>query len=181
MPTDNEIIDEAEDWLPHCVPFSGIEADQPLGILGLPAGIFTERVVKEVIIFDDSTEDGLKTIKVADLCPGMEIANVKFWEERIKAMLTGSGITVVDVDGKYMNREQWFHSISPVTGQERQTDALALWALRKLKRRYTGAGVQVQPLPGPFGVHATKPEGVGTVTTTLHGRQPVQLGDPRNR
>ncbi len=180
MPTDNEIEDQDEDWLPHCVPFSGIEADQPTGILGLPAGIFAEDLVKEVIIFDDNTEDGLRTVKKTEITPDMKIANLKFWEARIASLIEASGIWVVDVDGKKMSRKEWFDSISPITGEPRHTDALAIWAMRKLYRGQTGGGVHVQKKPGPFGVHATKPEGAGTVTTDLGtGKNIVHIGGAR--
>lgn len=124
------------DWLDGCIPFTGIGADQTDGVIGFPEDIFVEDLVKTVIVFDDSTEDGLAEIKKADLKPGMKIANVKFWEARIPA-----DVQVVDAIGNSMSREAWFHSISPVTGQERQTDGLAIWAATKMRIKINGGGV----------------------------------------
>jgi hypothetical protein len=127
-----------EDWLPQCIPFTGVGADQTTGVIGLPADIFVEDLVKTVVVFDDNTEDGLAEIKKADLKKGMKIANIKFWEKRIPA-----DVQVVDEVGKAMSREAWFHSISPVTGKERQTDGLAIWAAKKLNIKVNGGGVHI--------------------------------------
>lgn len=173
MPIEQE--DEGN-WLEKCVPFEGIEADIPDGIIGLPAGIFAEELIKSVIVFDDNTEDGLAEIKRVDLKGNEDIVNVKFWEARIAALLTGSGIWIVDVNGKKMSREDWFNSISPVTGVARQTDGLAIFAMKKLNWLSTGGGVQVQTPPGKkFGVDATKIEGVGQ-QRTHGGPEAVPLG-----
>lgn len=139
--TVNEIIAapvvEGEDWLAGCIPFTGVGADQTTGVIGLPSGIFVEDLVKSVIIFDDGTEDGLREIKKADLKKTDKIANLKFWEARIPA-----GVLVVDANGVAMSREAWFNSLSPVTGEPRHTDGLAIWAAKKLRLMQTGGGVQ---------------------------------------
>lgn len=168
----NEIEVDIEDWLPRCVPFNGIEADVPAGIIGLPEGIFIEDLIKEVIIFDNDTEDGLKTLKVTNAVPltdmvkpGMKVANLKFWETRIATMLQGSGPWIIDADGNKMTRKEWFDSISPVTGEPRHTDGLALRAMAKLNWLTTGGGVQVVTSPGKtYGVVTHPNPGAGTVT-----------------
>ena len=133
---DKEMPNEEIDWLDGCIPFTGVGADQTTGVIGLPEGIFVEDLVKTVIVFDDNTEDGLAEIKKADLKPEMKIANIKFWEARIPA-----DVLVVDAIGNSMSREAWFHSISPATGEERQTDGLAIWAAKKLRMKIDGKGV----------------------------------------
>jgi hypothetical protein len=145
---ENEILGpvaptEDKDWLGNCIPFTGVGADQTTGVIGLQSGVFVEDLVKSVIIFDDETEDGLREIKKKDLKKDDKIANLKFWEARVPP-----GVLVVDVNGKAMTREAWFYSISPVTGVSRQTDGLAIWASKKLRRSQTGGGVQVQQKPG---------------------------------
>jgi hypothetical protein len=132
---DKEMAEEI-DWLDGCIPFTGVGADQTTGVIGLPEGIFVEDLVKTVIVFDDNTEDGLVEIKKTDLKAGMKIANIKFWEARIPA-----DVLVVDAIGNSMSREAWFHSISPITGEERQTDGLAIWAAKKLRMKSNGGGI----------------------------------------
>jgi hypothetical protein len=142
--TMNDIVaapEPGEDWLGGCIPFAGIGVDQTTGVIGLPANIFVEDLVKSVIIFDDETEDGLKTILKKDLKKTDKIANLKFWEARIPA-----GIQVIDVNGKAMSREDWYNSLSPVTGEPRHTDGLAIWAAKKLRTMQTGGGVQAHPI-----------------------------------
>ena len=159
-----------------CIPFTGIEADIPDGVIGLPAGIFAETLIKSVVVFDDNTETGLAEVKRVDLKGDEKIVNVKFWEERINEMLTGSGIWIVDANGKKMSREDWFNSLSPITGKPRQTDGLAIFAMKKLNWLATGGGVQRQTAPGKkFGVDATRIEGSGQQRTDT-GRTPVKLG-----
>ena len=147
-----------ENWLGDCIPFTGIEADIPDGVIGLPAGIFAETLVKSVVVFDDNAETGLAEIKRVDLKGDEKIVNVKFWEGRIKELLTGSGIWIVDANGKKMSREEWFNSISPVTGLARQTDGLAIFAMKKINWLATGGGVQVQRSHGkePFVIGGKK-------------------------
>jgi hypothetical protein len=133
-----------EDWLPQCVPFTGVGADQTTGVEGLPADVFVEDLVKTVIVFDDNTEDGLAEIRKSELAElakkiapeKVKIANIKFWEARIPA-----DVLVIDALGKAMSREAWFHSISPVTGEERKTDGLAIWAAKKMRLITNGGGV----------------------------------------
>ena len=138
---EDSTIDETN-WLEKCVPWTGLERDLPLGVIGLPQGINVVDLVKSVTIFDDNTESGLAEIKPADIKAGMKLASAKMWESRIEA-IGASGIRIVDPDGgRQLTRyPEWYESLSADGVNPRHTDGLAMWAVRKLRTKMAGPGV----------------------------------------
>jgi hypothetical protein len=140
MPKDEEIVDN---WLDKCVPWTGLERDLPLGVIGIPETINILDLVKSVTVFDDDTESGLKEIKPSQVKKGMKLAGAKMWETRIHAIGAGS-IRIVDPDGgKQKTREQWYHSLSVDGANARHTDGLAMFAVRKLRMEIMGKGIHI--------------------------------------
>lgn len=132
-----------DDWMEHCVPWTGLERDLPLGVIGLPQTINILDLVKSVTIFDDDTENGLREIKPSEVKTGMKLAGAKMWESRINAV-GAAGIRIVDPDGgKQKTRKQWYESLSVDGINRRHTDGLAMFALRKLRTKVVGEGIHV--------------------------------------
>lgn len=139
---DDEIQPD-DDWMEHCVPWTGLERDLPLGVIGLPETINILDLVKSVTVFDDDTESGLKEIKPSEVKKGMKLAGAKMWESRINAV-GAAGIRIVDPDGgKQKTRRQWYESLSVDGVNRRHTDGLAMFALRKLRTKIVGEGIHV--------------------------------------
>ena len=145
----DEPTNKGGDYLEKCVPWTGEEKDLPTGVIGLPAGIDVLDLVKTVAVFDDSTETGLAEIKPAEVKKGMKLANAKMWESRIEA-IGPAGIRIIDPDGgQHLTRfpvegssvGSWWASVG-VDGLPRHTDGLAMWAIRRLRMKIMGGGVQ---------------------------------------
>lgn len=138
----------AENFLEKCVPWTGFEKDLPAGVIGLPNTINILQLVKNVTIFDDNTDSGVRTIKYTELAkemeknPGMSVVNCEMWDERIKRMGINS-IKITDPDGgKQLTMFDWFNSISEDGINKRQTNGLAMWALNKIRSKVSGPGVK---------------------------------------
>lgn len=138
----NKELSTPGNFLEFCVPWTGFEKDLPVGVIGIPNTINILQLVKNVIIFDDDTEDGLRTIKVKDVQEGMSIVNCELWNSRIEAMNINS-IKIKDPNGgKELNMWEWYNSISADGKNPRHTNGLAMWALNKLRSKSSGPGVK---------------------------------------
>lgn len=133
---------EGEDWLEHCVPWTGLERDLPAGVLGIPQTINILDLILSVTILDVQHHQ-LATIDPSLVKPGMKIANCTMWEDGIKEIGPDS-IRIVDPDGgQQLTRKQWYDSLSADGVNPRHTDGMAMMALRKLRSKISGPGVVV--------------------------------------
>lgn len=132
----------SDDYLEHCVPWTGPEKDLPAGIVGMPAGIFITDLIKSVTVIDPQSETGLNVIPYENVKHDMKIINVKLNEEVIKEIdPDGRIIMLVDPDGgKHITREEWFNTPAR-NGNPRETDGLALWAATRIYLKARGGGV----------------------------------------
>ena len=129
--SDSEV--EGEDWLEHCVPWTGFERDLPVGIIGIPNTMNVFSFIKSVTIFDDDVEGGVRTgVKLKDLVPGMQVSDAELWTKRLEPFLTI--IRVVEADGGAKKTlEEWYNTISADGVTPRHTNGLTMYALTKIR------------------------------------------------
>ena len=98
---------EDDDYLEHCVPWTGIEKDLPTGVIGLPPATNIIDLIKRVVVFDDNSDTGLAEIKPSDLKAGDKPVGAKMWEDRITAI--GARIRIIDPNGgAQLTRKEWY-------------------------------------------------------------------------
>ena len=130
-----------DDYLEHCVPWTGIERDRPVGVIGLPANVDVIKLIETVTVLDENAESGIAEIKPSQVVEGMSPNAAKMWEDAIEAMGSAS-IRIIDPDGgAQLTRRQWYDALSADGVCPRHTDGLAMWAVNRLQMKINGGGV----------------------------------------
>jgi len=130
-----------DDYLEHCVPWTGIEKDRAAGVIGLPAGVDILDLIKTVTVLDPTVESGFMEIVPDQLTKSMKPIAATLFEDAIEAMGSAS-IRIIDPDGgAQLTRRQWYDALSADGVSPRHTDGLAMWAVNRLQMKINGGGV----------------------------------------
>ena len=131
-----------DDYLEHCVPWTGIERDRAVGVIGLPAGVDILDLIKTVTVLDRNRRERLQLEIVPDqLTKSMKPIAATLLEDAIEAMGSAS-IRIIDPDGgAQLTRRQWYDALSADGVSPRHTDGLAMWAVNRLQMKINGGGV----------------------------------------
>jgi hypothetical protein len=127
-----------ESWLDGICEFTGPEADLPLGGYSKIPGWYPEKVAKSWVVMDAESDEGTAIRKTSELKKDDIIIGVNLNPKTLAAIYRTYGPEFYKI--KAANGGPW------LTPDEWQTDhgtnGLGLVAMRNMRRKLTGGGVQ---------------------------------------
>lgn len=126
-------LDADGNWL-ECIPWTGQEAQLPLGYTIVIPGMTLSQLIYRVEVLDAEEEAGYKVVKKSEVKPGDIVIGVELNENSIKKVVDtygGDWIRIKDANaGKDYNRMTWRDKFG--------SDGMELCAIKDLRSKQKG-------------------------------------------